>query len=124
MCGNCANEEMGVDDIKSEMLRDTVGIFYRLRDPELLLELADRCEDAASEIREEQRMVSEFEKEFKQILFNEVLRASKHKFQELFTMLAKMIDAGDIEYEDAMAFLAEAIKEKQEKSELSMLFRF
>ena len=124
MCVNCANDEMSVDGIKAEMLRDTVGIFYRMRDPELLLELAERCEDAASEIQEEQRMVNEFEREFKQILFNEVLRVSKHRFQELFELLAKMIDNGDLEYADAMAFLAEAIKEKQEKSEASMLFRF
>ena len=54
MCVNCANDEMSVDGIKAEMLRDTVGIFYRMRDPELLLELAERCEDAASEIQEEQ----------------------------------------------------------------------
>ena len=109
MCVNCANE-----DFKAEMVSETVGLFHKLADPDLLLHLAAASTSKANEMLREKR----------QELFNELMRVSKHKFAELFSMFAMMIDNGDIEFEDAMAFCAEAIKEKQEQSEVSFLFNF
>lgn len=122
MCSNC--DEMSLSEIKSEMLADTVSIFHRMADADLMFELAASCVSKGNELLEEQRVMRELEREMKQVLFNEVLRVSRHKFQELFVLLAKMIDNGDLEFEDAMAFCAEAIKEKQENSEVSFSFRF
>lgn len=109
MCGNCARE-----DFKAEMVNETVGLFHKLADPDLMLHLAAASVSKANEMLREK----------KQELFNEVMRVSKHKFTELFVTLAGMIDAGDIEFEDAMAFCAEAIKEKQAESEAFRYFMF
>ncbi|WPC03454.1 hypothetical protein SBP02_11730 [Pseudomonas benzenivorans] len=108
MCGNCES------NFKAEMVSETVGLFHKLADPDLMLHLAAASVSKANEMLREK----------KQELFNEVLRLSRHKFAELFDMLAGMVDAGDIELEDAMAFCAEAIKEKQNETEASRYFMF
>lgn len=108
MCDNCES------NFKAEMVSETVGLFHKLADPELMFHLAAESISKANEMIREK----------KQELFNEAMRVSKHKFTELFVTLAGMIDAGDIEFEDAMAFCAEAIKEKQAESEASRYFMF
>lgn len=99
MCQNCTN------NIKSEVVSETVGMISRFNDPALLLEVAASCVSSAND------MLMNADKKHR--LFKLTIKLSRHAFTQLYEALLAMIESGDFEFDEVIAFCEEALAAKE-----------